>query len=148
MTLPKDLFPRLTLANYRITSPATLDYNCVAWAAEDTEHWWQPGTYWLPKDWPEDHASLAALEQAFAAMGYADCSMDARCEPGFVKVALYGSGFFYTHAARQLASGKWTSKLGMDVDIEHDTPDDVAGGVYGEVVEIMKRPIRTAGESR
>lgn len=143
MTLPSDHFPRLTPANHRITSPATPEYNCVAWAAEDTEHWWQPGTYWLPKDWPEDDASLAALEQAFAVMGYADCSMDSHCEPGFEKVALYGSGFFYTHAARQLASGKWTSKLGMDVDIEHDTPEEVAGGVYGEVVEIMKRPSRT-----
>jgi hypothetical protein len=38
-----------------------------------------------------------------------------------------------------LPNGKWTSKLGRDVDIEHDTADDVAGGVYGEVVQIMKR---------
>jgi hypothetical protein len=36
-------FPRLTPGNHRVTSPATPAYNCVAWAAEDTEHWWQPG---------------------------------------------------------------------------------------------------------
>jgi len=142
MTLPSRDFPRLTPANHRITSPATAEYNCVAWAAEDTEHWWQPGIFWLPNDWPAEDAGLGALERAFLAMGYLDCSMDARCELGFVKVALYGSGVFYTHAARQLSNGKWTSKLGEEVDIEHDTPENVAGGIYGEVVEIMKRPIQ------
>jgi hypothetical protein len=141
MTFPVDLFPRLTPDNHRITSPATPDYNCVAWAAEDTEHWWQPGKYWLPRDWPEEDAGLAALEQTFLALGYADCSMDMQWQSGFVKVALYGSGLFYPHAARQLSNGKWTSKLGEDVDIEHHTPDDVAGGIYGEVIAIMKRPI-------
>jgi hypothetical protein len=144
MTLPSALFPRLIPANHRITSPATSDYNCVAWAAEDTEHWWQPGTYWLPKDWPQDDASMAALEQLFAAMGYVDCSMDAREEPDFAKVALYGSGPLYTHAARQLPNGAWTSKLGEEVDIEHDSPEDVAGGIYGDVVAIMKRPVPVA----
>jgi len=38
--IPLDQFPRLTAARYRVTSPATTDYNCVAWAAGDTEHWW------------------------------------------------------------------------------------------------------------
>jgi hypothetical protein len=27
------------------------------------------------------------------------------------------------------------------VDLEHDTPEVVADGVYGEVVEIMKKPM-------
>ncbi len=35
--------------------------------------------------------------------------------------------------------GKWSSKLGEAEDIEHDSLDDVAGGVYGEVVEVLKR---------
>ena len=67
---------------------------------------------------------------------------DGSPEAGFEKVALYGSSLFYTHAARQFAGGKWTSKLGHAEDIEHATPDDVAGGVYGEVVQFMKRPIQ------
>jgi len=67
--------------------------------------------------------------------------LDAALEPGFLKVALYGFGFTYTHAARQLPNGKWTSKLGKGEDIEHDNPDDVAGGLYGEVFEIMKRAV-------
>jgi hypothetical protein len=134
-------FPRLTPRNHRVTSPATAIYNCIAWAVEDVEHWWQPGEYWFPADWPKDDFSLSALEQALEALEYEDCAMDAGLEPGFVKVALYGVGFFYTHAARQLANGKWTSKLGRGEDIEHDSPDDVAGGVYGAVMSIMRRRV-------
>jgi hypothetical protein len=75
-------------------------------------------------------------------VGYVNCGLDAELQPGWEKVALYGNLYMYTHAARQLVSGKWTSKLGALEDIEHDTLDDVAGGDYGEVVEIMKRPIQ------
>ena len=57
---------------------------------------------------------------------------------GLTKVVLYTTGDC-TRAARQLASGRWTSKLGNEDDIEHDTPDDVAGGVYGNVAVIMRR---------
>lgn len=137
---PSRHFPHLRPDNHRETSPATVRYNCVAWAAEDTEHWWQPGVYWRPADWPEREYGLGALEHAFRLMGYVDCSMDATFEPGFVKIALYGSGLVYTHAARQLAAGRWTSKLGKGIDIEHASPDVVAGGLYGQVMQIMKRP--------
>lgn len=136
-------FPRLTPQNHHVTSPETQDYNCVAWAMGDTEHWWQPGVYWLPADWPADDFGLGALEQAFIATGYESCEHDGSVEDGFQKVAIYGtSGLVYTHAARQVATGKWTSKLGRGVDIEHDAPEDVAGGIYGQVMGIMKR--RTA----
>jgi len=131
-------FPRLTPLNHRETSPSTSDYNCVAWAAGDEAHWWQPGVYW-PADSPRDDFGIGILERAFAELGYIDCQTDDSMETSVEKVALYGTGAFYTHAARQLQSGKWTSKLGRDVDIEHDTPDVVAGGVYGEVVQILKR---------
>jgi hypothetical protein len=135
-------FPRLTPANHRVTSPATIDYHCIAWAAEDTENWWQPGVFWIPADWPENDFGLGALENVFRSIGYVDCSNNSGLEAAFQKVALYGYGFVYTHAARQLPSGKWTSKLGKGEDIEHDTPDDVAGGVYGEVTQVMKRAVK------
>jgi hypothetical protein len=140
MTLSPDEFPRLTPDNHRESSPAAWDYNCVAWAAEDTENWWQPGVYW-PVEVSKDEFGVGALAQAFRALGYESCARDEDLEPGFQKVALYGSGLIYTHAARQLPTGKWTSKLGGGVDIEHDTPDAVAGGIYGEVVEVMKRAV-------
>ena len=132
-------FPRLTPETHRLTSPAALEYNCVAWAAEDTENWWQPGVYW-PAETHADDYGMGALEAVFRRLGFEPCSDDSP-EPGVEKVALYGNTLRYTHAARQLPGGKWTSKLGKAEDIEHDTPDVVAGGIYGEVMEIMKRPI-------
>ncbi len=140
--IPRDPFPRLTEGNHRNTSPPDVGYNCVAWTAGDTERWWQPGVYW-PVDASRDNHDIGALEEAFRALGYGECP-DGRPEPGFEKIALYGYGFIYTHAARQLPNGKWTSKLGKTEDVEHDTADDVAGGVYGEVVEFMKRPLGQA----
>ena len=141
-------FPRLTNDNHCVKSPPTAGYNCIAWAAEDSEHWWQPGTYWLPAEWPEDDCGLGALEQMFRSLGYENCDLDVSLEAGFLKVALYGSGYFYTHAARQLASGKWTSKLGKAEDIEHDTPGDRTGGLYGEVMQIMKRSFSPPQQAR
>ncbi len=85
-------FPRLTPANYRVTSPASPVYNCVAWAAQDTEHWWQPGVYW-PEGLPADDFGPTALEKAFLALGYTRCA-DGSLEPGFQKVALYADGAF------------------------------------------------------
>jgi hypothetical protein len=131
-------FPRLTAQNHRVTSPEDREYNCVAWAAQDTTRWWQPGVYW-PGECAQDDYGITALEQAFRSLGYTEC-VEGSPELGFEKVALYGSGLLYTHAARQLPEGKWTSKLRRDVDIEHDTPEDVAGGLHGEVVTYMKRP--------
>ena len=135
-------FPRLAPENHRVTSPATEDYNCVAWSAGDTEHWWQPGVYWPV---PAESFGLEALELAFRSLGYEPC-VDESPEAGFEKVALYASGAFYTHAARQLPSGKWTSKLGRLEDIEHESPNDLGGGAYGEIGRFMKRrlePTRT-----
>ena len=130
-------FPRLTTDNHRITSPATTEYNCIAWSAGDIDRWWQPGVYWPV---PCESYGLEALELAFRSLGYQPCS-DSNHEPGFEKVAFYTAGPFYTHAARQLPSGKWTSKLGKLEDIEHDTPDDVAEGDYGKVASFMRRPL-------
>jgi hypothetical protein len=140
--MPPDAFPRLTATNHQVTSPETTDYNCVAWSAGDTAHWWQPGVYWPVAAPPNDYG-VAVLEKAFESLGYEPC-VDGSREPGVEKVALYGISIFYTHVARQLTSGKWTSKLGAAEDIEHDTPEDVAGGAYGQVVQYMKRPIPPA----
>src|SRR5205807_1808725 len=112
------------------------DYNCIAWSAGDTERWWEPGVYWPV---PAENYGLDALELAFRSLGYEPCP-DGNLEPGFEKVALYVTGQFYSHAARQLPSGKWTSKLGRLEDIEHDSPEAVAGGAYGDVARVMRRP--------
>src|SRR5262249_39356310 len=103
----------------------------------DTEHWWQPGVHWAGPAGPDDYG-VETLQEAFRSLGFEPC-LDGSLESGFEKVALYGDQTFYTHAARQLPSGKWTSKLGEAEDLEQDTPEDVAFGVYGQVIQFMRR---------
>jgi hypothetical protein len=139
---PNPAFPNLTPANHRVTAPASSRFNCIAWACGDAERWWQPGPlyYWPVPCNPED-STVDNLLAALAAAGFVPCP-DGALEPGFEKVAVYAlSPTEYTHAARQLLSGRWTSKLGMDATIEHDTPEAVAGGVYGELVRFLRRPV-------
>src|SRR5919199_586966 len=137
--IPREAFPRLTPHNHRVTSPPSPEYNCIAWAAGDVEHWWQPGVFW-PTDVQAEDFGISVLVQLFKALGYEACGLDASIEPGFEKVALFGQSFYYTHAARQSPTGKWTSKLGKAEDIEHDTPGAIAGGLYGELLHILRRP--------
>ena len=135
----KDLFPNLNDDNHEITSPITVDYNCIAWAAHNSQRWWQPGVYW-PNEVSREDCGIGALVDAFAKIGFEEFS-DGELEEGFEKGALYGSGMMYTHAARQLPDGQWTSKLGQLEDITHSTPEVIAGSDYGEVVQFMKRKL-------
>ena len=140
---PNFAFPNLTPANHRIIGPASAQFNCIAWACGDTEQWWQPGpnAFWPVTCDPDACWTLANLIAALATVGYVACG-DAAPESGFEKIAVYAhSEAEYTHAARQLPSGKWTSKLGKWELIEHDTPEDVSGGVYGTIFQFMKRPL-------
>ena len=64
-----------------------------------------------------------------------------REEDKYQKVALYvkKDSKTWTHAARELRNGFWTSKLGQGYDIQHGTPFTIEGDSYGEVYCIMKR---------
>jgi hypothetical protein len=145
-------FPRLRQDGYSITSPGTDDYNCIAWAGGDTTRKWDPdptsGRYW-PKTVPrtldvESFVQLFALEG-----GYSPCDSQA-FEQGFEKIALFVSlSREVTHAARQLPSGTWTSKLGDWEDIEHSTLSGLESAFYGQVAKILKRPrFEQAGRKR
>jgi hypothetical protein len=139
---PNAAFPNLTPGNHHVIGPATDVYNCIAWACGDVKRWWQPGPgfHWpVPSD-PDD-STIGNLLAAFVAAGFIACE-DGDPEMAFEKIAVYSlRPSEYTHAARLLSSGKWSSKLGVDVLIEHDAPECVAGGVYGEIVQFMKRPV-------
>ena len=54
---------------------------------------------------------------------------------------IYAKGDDYTHVARQLFDGRWTSKLGSGEDITHDSPEDILCDDYGDIVHFMKRPM-------
>lgn len=67
---------------------------------------------------------------------------DAVLEEGYEKVAIYASrGGEATHAARQLPNGRWTSKCGENIDIEH-VLEGLEGPAYGEVAKILKRELK------
>jgi hypothetical protein len=136
------LFPGLTRAGYRITSPQERRYNCIAWAAGEAHQWWWPDP--TGRDyWPSSVArseTLAEFRNVFRTLGYTECDLEVQ-EQGFEKIALFSdlSGS-PTHAARQLPTGLWTSKLGELEDIEHELRA-LEGTEYGLVAQIMKRPI-------
>lgn len=138
-----DLFPGLRGTGYLITSPEDDRYNCIAWAAGVSDVWWWPlgdptGTHW-PSGVPREE-TVAAFLLAFASLGYVPCGSEA-LETGYEKVALFAdAGGCPTHAARQLAGGAWTSKLGALADIEHPLRA-IEGVEYGTVVLLLKRPI-------
>jgi hypothetical protein len=137
------LFPSLS-HRARITSPEDDCYNCIAWAANDTDHWWWPlpGAYW-PPDVPVDN-TVDAFVAAFATLGYEPC-VDGELEAGMEKVALYVDiAGLPTHMARQLPSGVWTSKLGDLHDIEHPAVEEVCGRHYGRVERYLRRPVPNA----
>jgi hypothetical protein len=139
------LFPVLQPKSYQATSPPDAAYNCIAWAAGETQTWWWPDADGLAY-WPAAAArdeTVAAFVTAFGALGYSPCSGD-QVEPGFEKVALFADAQGRPrHAARQLPSGRWTSKMGELEDIEHGL-HDLAGSVYGIVVQVLRRPMAVA----
>jgi hypothetical protein len=144
------LFPELNPSNYKITSPKDGNYNCIAWAAGDDTHWWEPidfvpgmpmgGFYW-PTGLPREH-TLGSYILAFKRQGYRECE-SADYETGVEKVALYAKNGAPTHAARQLPNGTWTSKLGELQDIEHANLQCIEGDGYGAVDAILCRTLRS-----
>ena len=132
--------PKLGKSLHSVTSPAAHSYNCIAWAAEQNNKWWWPDPhnygYWPPGVVREE--TLGAFIAAYGTLGYAPCD-NSLPEPDAEKIAIFTDGGMPTHAARQLADGTWTSKLGNFEDICHQTLDALEGGKYGSVAQIMSR---------
>jgi len=136
-------WPNLKPENFTRTSPDTIDYNCAAWAAGDTERWWWPAPDDPEAYWPDAVAktsTLDAFEAAYATLGYEKCEAS-ELEPGFERVAVYAPNGKPLHVARQLPSGHWTSKLGNLEDIEHSSLEDLEGPFYG-YPELFLRKVR------
>lgn len=92
---------------------------------------WPPGIPALP--------SIGGVVAAYEACGFEVC-VSSELEQGFDKVAVFTDAAGEpTHAARQLAKGSWTSKLGDHVDIEHVDVAAVGGTLYGEPKVFMRR---------
>lgn len=146
MTLLEQLFPGLRTSAYSVTSPRDREYNCIAWAAGDVANWWWPttGPADVPRFWPDGaprEETLAAFILAFGTLDFAPADNEA-LELGVEKVALFvDANGMPTHAARQLPTGRWTSKLGFSEDLEHDL-HALEGDIYGTVTIVLRRPCR------
>jgi hypothetical protein len=156
-------FPNLAVAGYEITSCAADYPNCVGYALGDMEHFWDPDGAalrlppyrWileLPLDWKLETVTAIFSHDPYR---YEPCGLDANLEAGYEKVAIYvdDRDNEVSHVARQLMNGKWTSKLGPDEDIDHDTLEALEAdtlnfpnafpNAYGKIALVMKR--RTTG---
>ena len=135
--------PDLHTENCQITSPATKAYNCIAWAAGTDKQWWDPnGLYYWPPNVPRE-ITIDAVVQVYETLGFTIC-IGGELESGFEKIAIFakasGNERVPTHAARQLDSGQWTSKLGPCEDVSHTEVNALNGPCYGEVLCFMSRP--------
>lgn len=140
----EEQFPNLKSEGYRLTSPDTNVYNCIAWAIElEQEEWWWPDTmgqeFW-PAEAPREE-SIGAFLIAFSLFGYKVCD-DPSYEEGFDKIAIYvnPSNDKPTHVAR-IKHDCCTSKIGSSEDIDHFTLEGLAGRypAYGRIHCFMKR---------
>ena len=139
-------FPKL-LADpaFKRTSKETPEYNCISWAMVCSDRWTQcpagtrvyDGVSWWP---PEalNGSDISCLIDAFKKMGHEVCPT-CDLEDGYRKVALYcDADGHWTHAARLLHTGYWTSKLGAWIDIQHGDPYSIEGPAYGRVYCFMR----------
>lgn len=134
----KAFFPELHDLNCLVTSQRTKRYNCIAWAAGIDNRRWDlhPSYYWPPH--AKRDRSQDALIEAYEQCGFAKCSTGV-FEEGYLKIALYAKDGLWTHAARQLDDGNWTSKLGDLEDFTHYSVGAIEGPGYGKVYCYMKR---------
>jgi hypothetical protein len=138
-------FPRLDDTTCDVTSPCTRLYNCLAWAAGEDFRRWEPDPFgqWYWPDGVPRQLSVEAFVLAYQTIGFLPCFTPA-LEDGIEKIAVYAvdignEKLFPTHAALQLESGRWTSKMGDLEDIHHGDAEDVNGPLYGRPVVYMQR---------
>ncbi len=138
-------FPKIRKEGYKIASTETVNYNCFGWAIHDASRWWSPiennGYHW-PESFSRD-LDVGNYVKLFQSVGNFKPCQNGDYEDGFEKIAIYANSQGHaTHAARQISSRKWTSKLGDWEDVEHDTLEALEGDFYGKVVQILKRAVQ------
>jgi hypothetical protein len=143
-------FPTLRPEDYEIVGPEDPTYNCVAWAAGQSDAWWEPSTnpaHFWPDDAPPNDC-IASLVRVFTRLGFEEWPAENDAvEAGYEKVAIYGREGAFTHAARQLPQRRrWTSKLGVFEVIEHADLAGLTGEseAFGSVVKILRKALPRA----
>jgi hypothetical protein len=141
-------FPHLKDEDWQESSPVDASYNCIAFAAGRSDVYWWPDPFAPPLNdyWPQGvlcEETIEAFIELYRTFGYepSDSSDDGSLETGYEKIALFALGTTPTHAAKQLPDGRWTSKLGVYEDIEHNNLSCLDGPCYGRVVQFLRRPL-------
>ena len=137
------LVPSLRGSPYEPQSPRNPAYNCFAWAARVSDLWWEPPGALDWTDWPDDLPDWDTVEnyvRRYERLDFVECA-DGDLEEGYEKIAIFADrDGAPSHAARQLPSGRWTSKLGKGIDIEHDLATIDGQPAIGTLARFMKRP--------
>jgi len=133
-------WPRLRKTFYQVIAEADPRYNCFAWSVGKTDIILDP-----MRDWPDDvkrEYTLVAFISCFNFYGF-QCCDNGDLEMGVEKVVIYGRGDLPLHAARQMDSGLWTSKIGSLELIEHHLDAfEVATqefANYGSILQFLSR---------
>lgn len=124
-------------SNIIFTSLKGDEYNCAAWAIEIIDQWVEfkdkNGNYDL---------SIDRYVQYYEEHGFSKCD-NKEPEYGIIKIAIYADEKEeFTHVARQIQGGKWTSKLGDWEDVEHNDLDVLSGQSYGKPHTFMQKKIK------
>ena len=83
--------------------------------------------------------TTAAFEAAYGTLGYEPCD-DSEVESEYEKIVIYvKSNNEPSHVAKQLPDGRWSSKLGMLIDIAHVDLECLVGDFYGRPSVFMRR---------
>ena len=141
------IFPKLSTEDFEAVDQSEPRYNCIAYAAGDIAKWWWPDgiNYWPP--WATLDNRIESLKEAFTGLGYNPCD-DSDTEEGYQKVALYEHQGRFKHAALQMPSGRWRSKMGKGPVVEHNSPESLANGIYGCPTVFMRRAEKDSGRDR
>jgi len=133
-------FPLLDPDNHDVTSEPDDAYNCIAWAAGQTDRRWWPihDSDWYWPDAIVGAETTFVFVDAFRALGYERCA-DPGLDASLEKVAFFAKDGLVTHAARQLEDGWWTSKMGFSNDLRHRLKA-LEGDEYGTVACVVARP--------
>jgi hypothetical protein len=131
-------FPNSLLEPFKITSPETASYNCLAWALNDTSKWYENDDdyYWF--EGIEKNNTLETIQKIFVNFGFIKTE-NTEYQVGIERIALFSKdNIECTHLARQQDKDQWTSKLGSSYDVNH-TLKSIENGIYGNVVIIMEK---------
>lgn len=112
---------------------------------DEAQPWWpkKDGHHWPSEDkGVPQQETVEAFIAAFGTKDYVVCG-HGNVEHGKEKIALYADPKTRRpkHAARQLPNGRWKSKLGGGIDIEHSSLDELNCDLHGTVVCFLERDV-------